>query len=140
MLAGEVRGRRLADVREEQALRVLAAGQRGWCARVSTAFLATEQHVSVSSSRRWAGASKSNATASFAQVSRAEAGNRVEETGTATTAATVPRLAVHPQVPRRHQLVEQRRGLLHHPYGVGRRDDATLRVLRSCLVGLIPFD
>lgn len=56
------------------------------------------------------------------------------ETGPEAAAAAVPRLAVHPQVPRGHRAVHHRRGLLDHADGLGRRDDAAVGVQRRRLV------
>lgn len=53
MLLGEVRGRRLANIREEQTLRVLVAGEWGRSARFPAPLFATQQHVPVSSTWRW---------------------------------------------------------------------------------------
>lgn len=139
MLPGEVCGRRLANIREEQTLRVLVAGEWGRSARFPAPLFATQQHVFVSSTWRWPSTSQPNAAASFAQVSGTETGYCVEETCTTSTAATVPRLAVHSQVPRGHELVHRRRGLFHHAHGLGWRNDAFVRMLRSHLVGVIVF-
>lgn len=137
MLPGEVRGRRLANVREEQTLRVLVAREWGRSARFPAPLFATQQHVLVSSTWRWPSTSQPNTAASFAQVSGTEAGHRVEEACTTSTAATVPRLVVHPQIPRGHEPVHRRRGLFDHAHGLGWRNDALVRVLRSHLVGFL---
>lgn len=82
----------------------------------------------VPSSRRWSHPAESDAPASVAQVSGAKTRHRLEEAGAETAAAAVSRLAIHPQVPRRHQSVHHGRGLLHDPDGLGRRDDAAIGV------------
>lgn len=133
-LSGHVRGRRIADLRQEQALRVLAAGYRRRHPGIAASLAAEKQHVPVPSTGSRADTAESDAAPAIAQVSGAETGHCLAQTGAEAAAAAVPRLVVHPQVPRGHRPVQHRRGLLHDADDLGRRDDATVGVQRRHLV------
>lgn len=93
--------------------------------------------MSLPSTRRRTRSAKSDTTPAVTQVSGAETGDCLAETGAEAAAAAVSRLVVHPQVPRGYRSVQHRRGLLDDADGLGRRDDAAVGVQRRRLVSTI---
>jgi len=88
----------------------------------------------VSSTRRRTHPAEPDATPAATQVPGAASGLCLAEAGAEAAAAAVPRLAVDPQVPRGYGSVQHGRGLLDDADGLGRRDDAAVRVQRRRLV------
>lgn len=131
---GHVRGRRVADLREKQTLRILVAGHRRWRLSVASSLTAQKQHVPVPSSRCRSYPAESDAAAAVTQIPGAETRHRLEKTRPEAAAAAIPRLAVDPQVSRRHRSVHYGRGLFDDAHDLGRRDDAAVRVQRYRLV------